>query len=103
MFVSEGINLDGILVGASLMAIMWIGRMACIKGEYYFTKKLWMAFLAVGIISVASALFVESVIFSSILSIFGFTFLWGIHEIIEQEERVSKGWFPKRTQNKKDA
>jgi hypothetical protein len=100
--LNEGINIDGILVGASLMVIMWVGRMACIKGEYYFTKKFWVAFLLIGIISVGSALFVESLIFSSILSIFGFTFLWGIHEIIEQEERVSKGWFPARKQKRKD-
>jgi hypothetical protein len=102
MLLSEGINMDGVLVGASLIVIMWIGRMACIRGEYYFTKKFWVVFLFTGIISVVLALFVESLIFSSILSIFGFTFLWGIHEIIEQEERVRKGWFPERKQKRKD-
>ena len=33
-------------------------------------------------------------VIASVLSIFGLTMLWGIHEVIEQEERVQKGWFP---------
>jgi hypothetical protein len=28
------------------------------------------------------------------VGVFGFSSLWSIHEIIEQEERVKKGWFP---------
>jgi hypothetical protein len=102
MFISDGLNFDGLAVGASLILIMWIGRMACIKGEYYFSKKLWIMFLAIGIFSLAVALFIEPVVFSAVLSIFGFTFLWGIHEIIEQEERVNKGWFPKRKKRQDD-
>ncbi len=96
IFLEYGVNFDGLITGASLVIIMWVGRLACIKGEYYFTKKLWILFLITGLLSVVAALFVEPVIFSSVLSIFGFTFLWGIHEIIEQEERVKKGWFPRR-------
>lgn len=96
IFIDHGVNFDGLVVGASLIIIMWFGRLACIKGEYYFTKKLWVLFLVTGLLSVGAALFVKPVIFSSVLSIFGFTFLWGIHEIIEQEERVNKGWFPRR-------
>jgi hypothetical protein len=103
MFTGEGLNFDGLVVGAALILIMWIGRTACIKGEYYFTRKLWILFLIIGIFSVGMALFVKDVILSSVLSIFGFTFLWGIHEIIEQEERVRKGWFPRRKKLNKDA
>lgn len=102
MFISGSVNFDGIVVGASLILIMWIGRVACIKGEYYFSKRLWVLFLIIGIVSVGAALFIEPVICSSVLSIFGFTFLWGIHEIIEQEERVNKGWFPRRKKEKHD-
>jgi hypothetical protein len=32
-----------------------------------------------------------------------FAFLWGIHEIIEQEEQVRKGWFPRSKKLRKDA
>ena len=41
-------------------------------------------------------LFVENVIVSSILGVFGASFLWSIGELFEQKERVRKGWFPKR-------
>ena len=36
---------------------------------------------------------------SVLLALFGFSALWGIREVVEQERRVAKGWFPKR--NKK--
>ncbi|NPA44424.1 MAG: DUF4491 family protein, partial [Chlorobi bacterium] len=42
----------------------------------------------------------ENLISSVILSVTGFVFLWGINETIEQEERVNKGWFPKKDKNK---
>ncbi len=89
------LNLSGILVGAASFFIIIFGRWACIAGEYHFTKKIWIVFLLAGIVSVALSLFVENTIFASVLSIFGLTFLWGIHEVIEQEERVNKNWFPR--------
>ena len=101
MFLNEGISFGGLITGAALIVIIWTGRIACIKGEYYFSKNLWVLFLAVGLISLGAALFVDSLILSSVLGIFGFTFLWGIHEIIEQEERVKKGWYPKRKKDGK--
>ena len=88
------LKLSGLIVGAASFLIIIFGRWACIAGEYYFTKKLWIAFLIIGIASLVSALFIDHLIIASILSIFGLTLLWGIQEIIEQEERVEKGWFP---------
>ena len=95
------LNLSGLIVGASTFLIIVFGRWACIAGEYHFSKRLWIAFLIVGIASLAGSLFVEPVIPASVLSIFGLTLLWGIHEIIEQEERVTKGWFPSNPKRKK--
>ena len=96
------LNLAGLIVGASSFLIILFGRWACIAGEYYFTNRLWIAFLIIGIASLAGALFVEMLIPASVLSIFGLTMLWGIHEIIEQEERVAKGWFPANPKRKKE-
>ncbi|MDR2292718.1 MAG: DUF4491 family protein [Prevotellaceae bacterium] len=87
---------SGIIVGASLFVIIFVSRWACIKGEYYFTKKFWTVFLFTGISGILVSLFVENIIISSISGIFGFISLWGIGETIKQEERVKKGWFPKR-------
>jgi hypothetical protein len=96
----DSLNYNGILVGAGTILSIWITRWACIKGEYYFTKKFWMVFLAVGVIGITFALFVESVVLSAVLSIFGFSNLWGIGEVFEQEKRVAKGWFPKKERKK---
>ena len=59
-------------------------------------------FLIVGIGLIISSIFIENITISSIIAVVGFSSLWSIHEIIEQEERVKKGWFPKNP-NKKDS
>ncbi len=97
----EALNITGILVGAGAFLSIALGRYLTIKAEYYFTKKFWIGFLVIGIVSILLSLISEGFILSSILSILGFTFLWGIGEIIEQEKRVEKGWFPKNPKRKK--
>ncbi|MDR2064878.1 MAG: DUF4491 family protein [Prevotellaceae bacterium] len=92
---------SGIIVGFSLFVIIYISRWACIKGEYYFTKKFWIVFLIAGITGISISLFLENIIISSISGIFGFVSLWGIGETVKQEERVKKGWFPERQKNHK--
>ena len=67
---------------------------------YYFTKKSWIAYLVLGIVGIILSLFAENLIVSAIMSIFGFTCLWGIGEVIQQEKRVEKGWFPKNPKRK---
>ena len=46
-------------------------------------------------LNISFSLFSYSRMMSSILGVTGFSCLWSIHEIIEQEERVKKGWFPR--------
>lgn len=88
-------NFNGLIIGLASFLIIALSRYATIKAEYYFTKKFWIGFLLIGIISVSFSLFINNLLISTIAGIFGFSFLWGIGEIIEQEERVNKGWFPK--------
>lgn len=94
------LNVIGIEAGMASFAIIAISRYLCIKAEYYFSKKFWIGFLIIGLASLAISLLTENLIGSVILGINGFTFLWGIGEIIEQEERVNKGWFPKNPKRK---
>ncbi|MFO7914968.1 MAG: DUF4491 family protein [Candidatus Krumholzibacteriales bacterium] len=94
-------NLTGIIIGAGAFLIIAIGRYSTIKAEYYFTRRFWAGFLVLGLTGLALSLLVSSFIPSSLLSIFGFTYLWGIGEIIEQEKRVRKGWFPENPRRKK--
>jgi len=67
-----------------------------IKGEYYFGVKCWWAFLLMGIAAVAGSLFVDDVLWSTLLAVWGASSFWSIGELFEQRKRVEKGWFPKR-------
>ncbi|MFP4060567.1 MAG: DUF4491 family protein [Bacteroidales bacterium] len=97
------LNFSGIITGLATFIIIAFARYITIKAEYYFTKKFWIGFLLIGIVAIPIALFMEHLLLSTIIAVFGFTFLWGIGEIIEQEERVEKGWFPKNPKRiKKD-
>ena len=89
------INLIGILVGLASFLIIMFARYSCIVGEYYFTKKLWIAFLVIGIMGIIISFLLINIILSTVVAIVAFNYLWGINEIIEQENRVKKGWFPK--------
>jgi len=96
-------NIVGIFVGAVAFLSIAISRYLTIKGEYYLSKKLWIGFLFLGISLLVASLFVDNDVVSILLGILAFNFLWGIGEVIEQEKRVLKGWFPKnpkRTYNK---
>ncbi len=95
----KSFEISGLTVGLCVFVIIMLARWLCIWGEYHFTKKFWIFFFVVGVIAVISALLVHNLLISTILSALGFIFLWGIHETIEQEKRVEKGWFPKKNQH----
>ncbi|MFO7998392.1 MAG: DUF4491 family protein [Bacteroidales bacterium] len=95
-WIVGGLNLDGLIAGMFTWFSIWATRYACIRGEFHFRRMFRYVFLAVGIVAVLAALFVNNLVVSAILAIFGFANLWGIHEVIEQEERVNKGWFPRK-------
>ncbi len=87
-------NFSGLIIGLVAFLIIGISHPIVIKTEYYFGKKVWPVFLGVGIVFIVISIFVHQLMASTILGIAGFTSLWAIHELIEQEERVAKGWFP---------
>ena len=87
-------NWQGIIIGAAAFLIIGIFHPIVVKGEYYFSKKIWPVFLIVGVISVIATLFIGNTLLAAVVGVFSFSCLWSIHEIIEQEERVRKGWFP---------
>jgi len=87
-------NLNGIIVGAAVFFIIGICHPIVIKMEYYWGKKSWWVLALAGAIVAAGSLFVKNQIWSTILGAAAFSFFWGIHEVIAQERRVLKGWFP---------
>ena len=94
-------NYDGLIIGAVSFLIIGVFHPIVIKAEYYAGKGVWPVFLIVGIACIATSLFISNYIFSIILGLVGFSCLWSINEIIEQEERVEKGWFPANPKRKK--
>lgn len=87
-------SINGLIIGLATFLIIGLFHPLVIKGEYYVGKKLWPAFLIMGVIFIILSLLFDQVIISSILGVTGFSCLWSIQEIIEQEARVKKGWFP---------
>jgi hypothetical protein len=98
-FLTEN-NLTGLVIGICTFLIIGLFHPLVVKAEYYLTKKSWILFLIVGIIGAAASYFVHHIFFSTMLGVFSFSCFWSIHEVIEQEERVKKGWAKKNPKHK---
>lgn len=93
-------NWIGIAIGLCSFLIIGIFHPIVIKGEYYFGKKIWPIFLILGIMLLFISLFTQNYFWSALLGVTGFSSLWTILELFEQEKRVNKGWFPKNPNRK---
>ena len=91
----NSLNFLGVVLGFIMLLLTGFGHILIIKGEYYFGTKLWPLFLILGLLSVTASLFVNSDLLCGILGIIGFILLWSVYELLQQKERVKKGWFPK--------
>lgn len=85
---------QGLVISVATFFIIGLFHPIVIKSEYYFGVKCWPVFLILGILFVASSLFVSNIMLAAILGIIGCSFIWSILELFEQRERVRKGWFP---------
>ena len=90
----------GIIIGVLSFSIIGIFHPIVIKGEYHFGKKIWPVFLILGIAFIVASVYSNNEILSAFLGVLGFSSLWSIHELIKQEERVKKGWFPMKDNRK---
>ena len=88
-------NYSGLILGVATFLLIGVFHVIVVKGEYYFSKKIWPLFLATGIASLFISLFISCPVISSLIAVFGISCLWSIRELFEQEDRVKKGWFPK--------
>lgn len=95
-------NLNGLIIGLATFCIIGLFHPIVIKTEYYIGKHVWPVFLVVGILFILFSSMFENIMISSILGVVGFSSLWSIQELIEQEARVKKGWFPENPNKKKD-
>ena len=90
------LHFTGLIIGVATFVVIGIFHPLVIKGEYYFGVKCWWDFLLMGIAAVAGSLFVDDVLWSTLLAVWGASSFWSIGELFEQRKRVEKGWFPKR-------
>lgn len=93
-------NFIGIIVGVATFLIIGLFHPIVIKAEYYWGVKCWWIFLVSGVAALASSLFIDNFIISTIVGVLGITCLWTIIEIFEQRDRVKKGWFPENPKRK---
>ena len=97
-------NIQGILLGIVSFCIIGVWHPSVIKGEYYFGKNVCIpVFAVVGAACVIASLLLENTFASVGVALFGFSALWGIGEVREQEERVKKGWFPQNPKRKEQS
>lgn len=95
-----GANIQGLIIGFITFLIIGLFHPLVIKGEYYFGKKINIAFLLGGIISLVGSIFCETIFMSAVLSITAFSCFWSILEVNHQIRRVQKGWFPMNPKRK---
>jgi hypothetical protein len=93
-------NLLGLVIGLCTFLIIGIGHPIVIKSEYHFGTRCWWVFALVGVLLVVASILVRNVIGSTLLGVAAFTSFWSILEIVEQQERVRKGWFPRNPHRK---
>lgn len=96
-------NFSGIIVGLATFLIIGIFHPIVIKAEYHFGKRCWWAFALAGVIFGVLSLFIDSTVWATITGVTAFSCFWSIHELIEQEKRVSRGWFPANPKRKKQS
>lgn len=87
-------NFEGIIVGLMTFLTIGVFHPIVIKAEYHFGKGCWWLFLVAGIAFSIWSLFIESLIWSILVGVVAFSSFWSIHEVIAQDKRVKKGWFP---------
>lgn len=62
--------------------------------EYHWGKRSWWVLFLAGLAFSILSLFINNIVLSTIVGAAAFSCFWGIHEILSQEMRVLRGWFP---------
>lgn len=87
-------NFNGIILGAAVFLIIGLCHPLVIKMEYYWGKKSWWVLALAGVVFSVISLFVGETLLAAVIGAAAFSCFWGIHEILAQEMRVLRGWFP---------
>ena len=91
----ENMQFTGVLLGIFTLLSIGLGHVWVIKVEYHIGAHVWSVPATIGAALVLASLWVDHVLLSAMLGIFGVTLTWGARELVKQEERVERGWFPR--------
>ena len=92
---------DGIAIGFGTFLLIGLLHPVVIKTEYHVGTKAWPLFLISGLVCLCLSLFSNISVLSALLAVLGFSLLWSIRELFEQEQRVGRGWFPENPNKRK--
>lgn len=95
-------NFSGIIIGLVTFLVIGLFHPIVIKAEYYLGTRCWWIFLLVGILGMATSLYLDNLYLSIIVGVFSFSSFWSILELFEQKERVKKGWFKMNPKRKRE-
>ena len=94
-------SLSGLGIGLATFLIIGLFHPLVIKVEYYLGARFWWIFLIMGVFGMVVSLVVESIFWSAISGVFSFSSFWSIGEVLQQQRRVEKGWFPANPNRKR--
>ncbi len=88
-------NFIGVFHGVVVFLLIGIFHPIVIKAEYYLGRKSIGLFIGLGTITIGLALMIQNITGSTLLATFAFCCFWSIKEVMEQEERVQEGRYPR--------
>lgn len=71
---------QGLIIGFSAFLMAMVCRFLIRKYGHILSGRIWPAVLAIGIIAVISSIFINEIIVSVAVAIFGCACLWAIYE-----------------------
>ena len=89
---------SGIILGAAAFLLIGVFHPIVVKAEYHFGKECWWFFAIIGVGFCVASFLVANLV----LGVAGVSCFWSIYELIQQEQRVKKGWFPTNPKRKKN-
>jgi hypothetical protein len=98
--ILQSYHLLGLAIGLCTFLVIGLFHPIVIKCEYHFGVKCRWWFVVLGIIMCGVAIAVSDVFWSTLSGVVAFSSFWSVKEIVEQRERVRKGWFPANPKRK---
>ena len=83
-------NFNGIIIALATGLLIWFGHVWVVKLYNISGTKLWFVPLILGIVCVVVSIISPSNLASAIMAIAALTFFWGIKELFEYKEKLTK-------------